>query len=205
MKTQIRNIVFDMGKVIIQFEPDHFLDRAGITDLKDRKILKKEIYESPLWPMMDEGRLTEEEMIEKVRPVLPDHLKKYTEELIKGWPYPIEMIEGMEDLVKDLKEKKYGIYLLSNASFMQKEYWKTVPCSSLFDGTVVSAYEGTVKPDRKIYEILLSRYDLKAEECLFIDDRKVNLEGAEALGFSVYPFDGDAEKLRSYLQTGGIL
>lgn len=205
MDTPIRNIIFDMGKVLIRFEPDHFLDRAGIVNLEDRKLLKKEIYESPMWTQMDMGILDEEGMIDKVRPVLPEHLQKYTETLIAGWCEPIEMVVGMKDLIFELKEKGYGIFLLSNASRMQKEYWKQVDCSSCFDGTVVSAFEGVMKPDKKIYEILLERCHLKAEECLFIDDRKANVDTAVFLDMTGYVFDGDAERLRFFLQKHGIL
>ena len=194
-----------MGKVIIRFDPEHFMDRTGVYDPEDREIIRKEIYESPLWTDMDKGILSEEEMIERVRPLLPGHLRQYTERLIAGWCDPIEIVEGMDDLVKELKEKSYRIYLLSNASVMQKKYWKAVGCSKYFDGTVVSAYEKVMKPDRKIYEILLQRYGLKAEECLFIDDRKINLDAAEELGFSVYLFDGDSGRLRTFLQSEEIL
>ncbi len=205
MKPEIRNIVFDMGKVIIQFDPDRFLDRAGVFDHADRMLLKKEIYESPLWIEMDRGVLTEEGMIRIVKPVLPKHLQQYTEELIAGWCDPIEPVPGMEELVHELKEKGYGIYLLSNASVMQKMYWKQVGCSPCFDGTVVSAFEGVMKPDRRIYEILLERYGLAAEECLFIDDRKGNLRTAEEMGIAVYLFDGDAGKLRTFMKEMKIL
>ena len=205
MDRKIRNIVFDMGKVIIQFDPDRFLDRAGVFDRDDRMLLKKEIYESPLWIEMDRGALTEEGMIRIVKPVLPEHLQQYTEELIAGWCEPIEPVEGMEELVYELKERGYGIYLLSNASVMQKTYWKQVGCSSCFDGTVVSAFEGVMKPDRTIYEILLEHYGLEAEECLFIDDREANLKTSEEMGISVYLFDGNAEKLRESLKERKII
>ncbi|MBO5526904.1 MAG: HAD-IA family hydrolase, partial [Erysipelotrichaceae bacterium] len=104
------------------------------------------------------------------------------------------------ELVFDLKAKGYGLYLLSNASRMQKDYWPNVVCSICFDGVMVSAFEKLAKPDLRFYQRLLDRYDLKAEECLFVDDRKSNIEAAKSLGIDVYHFDGDAGRLRSYIE-----
>ena len=200
MKDKIRNIIFDMGKVLIVFDPEVFMDRAGIADRNDRKILRKEIYNSPLWTAMDRGDLSEQEMIRIVKPLLPEHLRIHAEYLIGGWFEPVIPIEGMEEMIRELKAKGYGIYLLSNASVMQKVYWPMIPCAKYFDGTVVSADERVMKPDEKIYKILLERYGLNASECIFIDDREENLNTAERLGISTYLFDGDVHKLREFTE-----
>ena len=99
MKKQIRNIVFDMGKVLIQFDPELYMDKAGIQDEDDRKIILKEIYHSPLWTDMDMGILNEDQMCEIVTPVLPEHLRKHVKDLISGWCVPLVSIEGMDELV----------------------------------------------------------------------------------------------------------
>ncbi len=191
-----------MGKVIIGFDPEIFMDRLAITDEKDRGLLKEKIYDSPLWKQMDHGDLDEQRMIEVVEPELPEHLKSYARPLISGWCDPIIMIDGMNDLVFKLKQKGYGIYLLSNASVMQKDYWPSVSCASFFDGVVVSAFEHVMKPDPKIYEILLERYGLTADECIFIDDRKDNIEAAGKLGFDTFLFEGHADELERYIEDG---
>lgn len=191
-----------MGKVIIGFDPEIFMDRLAITGEKDRGLLKEKIYDSPLWKQMDHGDLDEQRMIEIVEPELPEHLKSYVRPLISRWCDPIIMIEGMNDLVFKLKQKGYGIYLLSNASVMQKVYWPDVNCASCFDGVVVSAFEHVMKPDPKIYEILLERYGLTADECIFIDDRKDNIEAAGKLGFDTFLFEGHADELERYIEDG---
>ena len=200
MKENIRNIIFDMGKVLIGFDPEVFMDRAGIFDPADRKIIRREIYDSPRWTAMDQGDLDEKEMIRIVKPVLPEHLRKHADYLIGRWYEPIIPVEGMEELVCELKERGYGIYLLSNASVMQKVYWPTIPCAKYFDGTVVSADEHVMKPDEKIYTILLERYGLKASECIYIDDREENVSTAGRLGMCPYQFDGDVRKLRAFIE-----
>ena len=200
MRKGIKNIIFDMGRVIIDFVPEIFMDRSGIDKEEDRELILKKIYHSPLWIQMDMGELDEDEMIGIVEKELPDHLSVHAGKLIKGWCDPLMMIEGMNELVFDLKAKGYGLYLLSNASRMQKDYWPNVACSICFDGVMVSAFEKLAKPDPRFYQRLLDRYDLKAEECLFVDDRKNNIEAAKSLGIDVYLFDGDAGRLRSYIE-----
>lgn len=204
-ESTIRNIIFDMGNVLIVFDPDVYMDRAGISDPADRKLVMEKIYHSPLWIDMDLGILDEAEMCRIVKPELPAHLSGLAEELISGWCEPIVMVEGMAELVRELKDQGYGIYLLSNASIMQKKYWLDVTCSDLFDGVVVSAFEHTMKPYEQFYRILLDRYDLKASECVFIDDRQINLDGAKELGMAVCLFKGDVrilkDELKELLQT----
>ncbi len=201
MRNGIRNIVFDMGKVIIGFDPGIFMDREKIFDENDRRLIEEKIYGSEMWLQMDMGDLNEEEMIEKVTPEFPGHLRPHIRNLIAGWPYPLIEIPGMNELVFGLKDRGYGIYLLSNASIMQKEYWPGVPCAKCFDGMAVSAFEHLMKPDKRFYEVLLKRYDLKAEECLFIDDRRINIDAAASLGFDTFLFEGDALKLKNYIDN----
>jgi putative hydrolase of the HAD superfamily len=200
MDKTIKNFVFDMGKVIIRFDPETFMDRLSIFDETDRKMIREKVYGSDLWIQMDMGELDEKGMCEIVRPLFPEHLQKYLEDLIAGWCDPIETIEGMNEVVFDLKKRGYGIYLLSNASVMQKEYWPNVACSTAFDGVVVSAFEHVMKPEEKFYRILLERYGMKAEECVFIDDRKANIDAAQKLGMKGIVFDGNVEKLKAAIE-----
>ena len=111
---------------------------------------------------------------------------------------------GMEDLVRRLKETGYGIWLLSNASKMQPRYWRDVPASRYFDGTLISCDVNVVKPCRKIYRIFTERFSLKPEECLFIDDAPANVAGAIACGWQGIVFHGDAEELELKMSDAGI-
>ncbi len=106
------------------------------------------------------------------------------ESMLKGeFPRSVE-------LLRRLKEQGYGIYGLTNWSA------ETIPIAfakydffSLFDGIVVSGEEKLIKPDPKIYRILLERYNLSAENTLFIDDSPANIEAASQLGFQTILFD----------------
>lgn len=83
----------------------------------------------------------------------------------------------------DLKEKGYRIYLLSNYSQeMFEKHTKGASFLKVLDGGVISYQIHAIKPDHEIYETLLKRYDLKPEECVFLDDRLENVEGGKRAG-----------------------
>lgn len=195
----IKNIIFDMGRVLVEFYPEDFLTKEGITDKEERELLLREIFHHEDWTNMDAGIMSEQEMYDEAVKRIPEHLHQTAHNLIFDWNDPIIPVKGMEDFVRECKEKGYGIYLLSNASVAQPVYWLRIPGHQYFDGTVVSALEKIMKPDIRIYQILLDRYGLKAEECLFIDDVARNIKGAEKAGIRGYLFDGDVDKLRKYI------
>ena len=100
-----------------------------------------------------------------------------------------EPVKATERLVGDLKAAGYKLYVLSNMSREFIAVLRRFPGYRLFDGEVVSCEEGTVKPEPRIYEILLERYGLDPAETLFIDDRAANIVAAEGLGIAGYLFD----------------
>lgn len=199
----IRNIIFDMGNVLIRYEPEYFIERAGIENPQDKALLLNELYHSPKWALMDYGQWTEQDLEEYVLPRLPAHLHKVVPGLISHWD-PLEPIPGMAEFVSDCKKANLGIYLLSNASFRQPEYWPGIPGHELFDGTMVSAFEGCIKPSREIFQRLLERFQLKAEECFFIDDVAENIAGAKLAGIDGFVFRGDVDALRSTISALGL-
>ena len=200
----IRNIVFDMGQVMIRFDPEMFMDRADIHDPGDRKLIRNELFRSVEWAQMDEGTLTEETAEPKIMARIPEKLRETVRELLYNWAFPREQIPGMENLVRRLKESGYGIWLLSNASAMQPKYWQKVPASRYFDGTLISCNVHAVKPCKEIYRIFSEKYHLKPEECLFIDDAPANVAGAIACGWQGIVFHGDADELERKLVDFGI-
>ena len=196
----IRNIVFDMGNVVIRYDPVFFLDRAGITDPVDRKLVLDELFLSVEWAQMDAGTLTEETAEPRIMPRFPERLRATVRTLLYSWAYPRDMVPGMEELIGRLKAAGYGIYLLSNASVAQHEYWPLFPVSKLFDGKLISSDVKVIKPCRRIYELFTEKFALKPEECVFIDDSAANVAAAIACGWQGIAFHGSAEKLESQLR-----
>ena len=104
-------------------------------------------------------------------------------QILKGAPVVAAMNEANAARCAALKEKGYKIYLLSNYSEeLFHVHTKGAKFLDVLDGEVVSYQVHALKPDREIYEILLEKYSLKAEECLFFDDRMDNVEGAKKVG-----------------------
>lgn len=199
----IRNIVFDMGNVLLRFDRELFLNRLNLRE-EDKALLLREVFCSLEWVQMDRGTLVEATALEKMCRRLPKRLHTAAEKLVCHWDEPLMPMEGMYELVAELKGEGYGIYLLSNASVRQHEYWPRLPVSEFFDGTLISADEKLMKPQPEIYRLLLERFDLRAQECFFIDDAPANIEGALMCGIPGAVFYGDVPLLRRALRDAGI-
>lgn len=201
----IRNIVFDMGQVLIRWRPEEILEHFDLTG-EEKTMLLQELFWSPEWTQQDRGILTEGEMIERVSARLPESLHAAVEEVIKAWHvWHLTPMPGMAELVRRLKAQGYGIYLLSNASTALRGYFPRIPGSECFDGLMVSAEEKLLKPQHEIYERLYERFGLVPEQCVFIDDSPANIEGAMLTGMQGIVFRGDTERLRRELQALGIM
>ena len=199
----IRNILFDMGNVLIRFDRKLFLDRLELSE-EDKALLLREVFANVEWAQMDRGSKTEATAWESACKRLPARLHLAAKQLFFRWDEPLIPIEGMYELVEELKEKGYGIYLLSNASYRQHEYWPRVPASRFFDGTLISADVGVVKPQPEIYKLCAEKFGLKVEECFFIDDVGANIEGAVNCGMSGAVFFSDVSRLRKDLRSAGV-
>lgn len=206
----IRNVVFDMGKVLLDYDAlevcRQYTDRE-----EDVELLGRELFFSREWILLDQGVITEEEAMARIRLRLPDErMCHMAEACLAHWhEYNLRPMTAMEDLVRELKEQGYRIYLCSNASHRLRVYETEIPGHSYFDGTIVSAEEKLLKPDPAIYRRLFEKYDLVPEECFFIDDLLENIEGARSCGMDGYCFsDGNVERLRAvlaeYLEKHGL-
>ena len=137
---------------------------------------------------------------------LPQRLRGYVPPLVSGWwdGGPLLPVEGMAALLEELKGLGYGIYLLSNATVRLPEYFDRIPGSQFFDGKIVSAEWKLLKPQHEIYETLFREYSLKPEECFFIDDLHINIEGALCVGMAGAIFYDDMVRLRRELNSAGV-
>ena len=182
--TKIKNIVFDIGNVILHFDLDEVLPHFASNE-EEKDFLLKEVIHSPEWlsyALIDTGFLSREHAIS----IVEDRTNHKNDSLIEKFWYHYNEYSFIDDkvlcLILTLKKKGYSIYLLSNIN----EYtFKSIYDSKLFDivdGYVLSYLEHQVKPYKSIYLTLLDRFKLKPDECLFIDDNKKNVETAKDLG-----------------------
>lgn len=200
----IKNIVFDMGNVLVKYDADRVCEHF-IADQAVRDRIKTAVFVSPEWVLLDMGVIDEDRALEQmVSRLSSEEEKEAARQCFFHWhEYNMWPAEGMEDLIKDLKGKGYGIYLCSNASVRLLSCYKAViPGIDLFDGILFSAPEKCMKPQKEIYERLFERFSLKPEECFFIDDLELNIEGAAACGMKGYCYEtGNLEKLKKVLEN----
>ena len=173
----IKNILFDMGNVLIRFEPKEYVKKAGLSE-SEQQLMLRELYGSIDWIELDRGTIDETE--------LP--------------------VEGMKALTDELCEKGYELYLLTNAGPRHKEYWPRFAAAEHFPEERIyrSADVKLLKPDPAFFEGALERFGLDRSECVFIDDSAANAEGAQRAGLDAIVFFGDAARLRKQLRARGV-
>ena len=197
----IKNYIFDFGKVLVEFDPDH-MTAAYVKDPVQAAQIATVVFDRLYWDSLDRGGITDEEVKTACHARLPEHLHALADAVYDRWMEHLPFIDGMPQLVRDIKAAGGKLFLLSNISIGFAENWHKVPqlkaFLSQFDGLVFSGPLGIVKPSREIFQHVLDTYGLKAEESIFIDDSIVNIRGAQAAGIPTYHFDGDAAKLRDY-------
>ncbi len=202
---EIKNVIFDMGNVLIYFTPELYIKQQGVSE-EEEKLLLREVFRRMEWVQLDHGTITEEEAVESICRRVPSHLRGVVEELVfRWWARPLSPVPGMKELAAELKGLGLRLYLLSNASTQQCKYHDRIPGTEYFDGRIVSAECRLIKPQREIYQLLLDTYGLCAKECLFIDDSPLNVEGACCAGIKGIIFDDDLPRLRRELREAGVM
>ena len=149
------------------------------------------------------GVIPEEQALAQMCSRLPERLRRPAALCMENWHrYCMWPIEGAGDVVREYKEKGYGIYLCSNASIRLLDcYRQVIPAIECFDGVLFSAEVKCMKPQKEMYLHLFERFGLKPEECYFIDDQPLNIEGARSCGMDGFCHrDGSAETLRKALE-----
>lgn len=198
----MRNYIFDFGNVLGRFDPEA-MTAACIPDPEIVRAVYPVAYDRLYWDRLDAGTITDEELHGHFFKRLPQDLAEAAWKAYKGWIGAMLPIAGMEALVQDIKASGGRVYLISNISKGFAENYHGVPwirnLLSQFDGLVFSGVVGLVKPQKEIFTYLLDTYALDPEECIFIDDRAENTTACQLCGIAGYLFDGDVEKLRSYL------
>lgn len=194
----IKNLVFDMGNVLIHWTPECIMDGMGVSDSGDREILMREMFLSPEWGLLDWGQITEDEAESAFRSRIPSRLRPFIHNALY-WENMIYPVEGMADLIRMKKEEGYSIYLLSNAPKRCLDFFCRIPGSQYFDGVVFSGDVRMVKPESGIFFYLAAKYSLNPGESLFIDDREENVRAAERLGFHSLLFRGKPKEIEDKL------
>lgn len=177
----IKNIIFDLGNVLISFKPSEYLDKNNYPESYKSKILS-DIFYSKEWLMLDNGQITTSEAIDSISG--RSSLKR--EEIAHIFNMRTDIffpIDSNVKLLPGLQKRGFRLYYLSNFPLdIFDEIKNGYYFFRYFVGGLISSEVKISKPDNRIYKLLLENYLLKAEESLFIDDTEINVKAAEALG-----------------------
>lgn len=200
--TQPKAIIFDLGNVLVDWNPD-YLFRKIITDDERRKYFLTNICNLHWNEMQDGGRTIAEGTAELVAryPEWEVYIRAYYDRWTEHFSGPIS---GTVEVFRQLKQQgRFKFYALTNWSHeLFPVALELFPFFHWFDGRVVSGEEGMRKPDPAFYQLLLDRYQLQAHEVLFIDDNLRNVTAAEAMGIASIRFEDPAQLQRALQQRG---
>lgn len=187
----VKNIVFDAAGVLVEWDPVTWFSGHYGPELGPQ-VLAAAMGSRYWMDNVDWGFVTEDELFRHQIEAFP-HLAAELAELDRIWHTILQPKTDTEDLVRRLKEVGYRVYYLSN--FPERTFrWLLdhTPVFGRMDGGVVSYDVHQVKPNADIYETLLTRYGLAADETVFTDDTVINVDGAQRAGLHAWHFTGAA-------------
>lgn len=191
-----------MGNVLLDYNPNVILDKVCEND-EEKAIIYKELFLGEEWVLGDLGKIKNADRYDGVKKRIDVSLHKKLKECVDNWDICMVPVAGAQDFCHKVKEKGYKVYILSNACSKFYEYFPKHYPLEFFDGVVVSSDIHIIKPDIRIYQYLLEKYALKPEECLFIDDRIDNVEGARNTGMNAVVFENNYEEMEGYCKNYG--
>ena len=186
----IKNIIFDIGGVLVAFEPARVLREMGLPE-EEVKVIYEHTAKGPYWKELDRGAIPQEEVHKQMVSTIPEKYKEdamrfLSKEVIKA----VRSYEYSAEWLKGLKERGYNVYLLTNYPDWMFDYHRehVFTFSPYVDGEVVSGKVKLIKPDHAIYKTLIEKYNLNPAESVFIDDLEANAEAAREVGLNAIHF-----------------
>lgn len=202
---EIKNIIFDLGGVVIDLQRRMAVDALDRLGLKDASALLGEYEQKGPFLMLETGEISASELYD----ILLPHCKKGTtctdiqdafEEFLKD--LPVERLR----MIEKLRERGYKLYVLSNTNPIMYHHWidnafrkdgKTI--NDYFDGIVTSFQERMCKPNPTIFQTVVDRFKLKPEETLMLDDSEANVKAARSIGLEAHRIEPEGEN--SFMQV----
>ena len=189
--TEYRNIVFDMGGVLVDYTADnatwHYTD-----DPKIVREIHNVLFCSQEWMALDMGSMTDEQAIMRILPRLSsEKVREIAKATFEHWhEYNNVARPGMEQIVRALKTRGQRVYILSNVSRRLTDTYKSVvPASDQYDGAFFSGEVLALKPQPIIYQMFFERFGLNPADCFFIDDVQDNVEASIRCGMDAWWFN----------------
>lgn len=200
----VRNIVFDCSDTLLRYGALNELTKVVGDEARAAQI-KATIHRNPAWNLYDKGLMSEEGLRREILPTFDDDARPHAAWYLENWLTCYSPMPGMYEIVAELKEKGWPLYILSDFPPCFDVLKTRFPeIFGLFDGFAVSYECQATKGDKGLFAYLLKKYPLDPAECLFIDDIPRLIENACSLGFQGIALE-NAQILREQLVQRGIL
>jgi len=188
----IKNVIFDLGNVIVRWSPIEIINLT-FGNIKKPEKLAKALFKGGIWLKLNKGLLSESEAKIEYQNEF-GFTPRQTDELFYYIKHTHLLLFGSVRLLKRLKKAGYKLYALSDNVTEIIDYLKTAyDFWPLFDGITFSQDIGYVKPQPEIFHHLITKNQIKIEESIFIDDVLSNIEGAQSLGFATIHFENSLQ------------
>jgi putative hydrolase of the HAD superfamily len=188
----VRNVIFDLGGVVFDWDPDAILE-AYYDEIGARAAIKRELFEHPDWLLLDRGVYSEADVIAR----LEQRTGRPSSELMGLFGKVRSSLRPKRDtvaLIERLAQRQVPLYCLSNMPASTFAHLKDSHAFwPLFRGIVISGEIQMMKPEPEIFEYLLRRYELTPGETVFIDDHQPNVRAARELGIHTVWFRDAAQ------------
>lgn len=199
----IKNLIFDFGKVLVDYDFDLLFQRI-FPDPRQRKSISRFIADPSVVAVMDRGGKDFSQIIDDMARDYPEIAEELHVFCCRKPEVVIGEVPGMRELLARLKSEGYRLYGLTNWDTQVYITMDQFGIFDLLDGRIISSEEHCIKPEPQIYRRLFERYSLKPEECVFADDKAENIEGARREGMPGIVFRNAAQyetELRSMIDS----
>ena len=183
----IKNLIYDFGRVLVTYDFEH-ISSFGFASEEDLQAFVNIVSDPAFVRRCDLELIPFEDLIREMQHTYPQWKEQWQLFYDRYLEFVTGEMPGMHAYMTELKARGYKLYGLSNWCSTIYRVMKEYKIFNLLDGFVVSSDYQVVKPDPAIYRVLLDKYDLKAEECVFADDRADNVEAAQQVGMQAIVF-----------------
>ena len=195
----IKNLVFDLGSVILKDTPRIVIDQLDLNP-EERRSINEFFSSRTVWRDLNLGLTDLESSVMAFN--FTETIDQNTKDILIHYYQYRPLNDELLDLIKRFKASGYKIYLLSNNNRNTERYLLKLPIiKQLIDGHVFSCDYGLANPDPLIYLELFQKYNLRANECFFVDDKKTNIDIGKQLGMRGFVFDEKKPDIISDLEA----
>lgn len=192
----IKNIVFDIGNVLVKFGWEDFFKKFNMPEDVYKKVVKATVGHDT-WNEIDRGVFSDEKVLQCFIDNDPS-VEEWIRKMFASIHGMLVQFDYAKPWIKELQEKGYKVYCLSNMSFKAcRECKDALDFLPMLNGYVLSCEVKIIKPEPEIYKTLLDKYNLVPEECVFMDDLPRNIEAGKKAGMHGIVFTGKEAAMES--------